>query len=125
MTKFTKTTEIDISAMQDVIEEETPKRSKLSFVLPMIISVVLAFFIWIYVTENSGDTKTKEFTDVTFPNVEVTYNIVVEGTNSALADINKDSFEITDNDGKVVVTIKSTASDKAKSVSVISFSEAE
>ena len=56
MTKFTKTTEIDISAMQDVIEEETPKRSKLSFVLPMIISVVLAFFIWIYVTENSGDT---------------------------------------------------------------------
>ena len=125
MTKFTKTTEIDISAMQDVIEEETPKRSKLSFVLPMIISVVLAFFIWIYVTENSGDTKTKEFTDVTFPNVEVTYNIVVEGTNSALADINKDSFEITDNDGKIVVTIKSTASDKAKSVSVISFSEAE
>ena len=125
MTKFTKTTEIDISAMQDVIEEETPKRSKLSFVLPMIISVVLAFFIWIYVTENSGDTKTKEFTDVTFPNVEVTYNIVVEGTNSALADINKDSFEITDNDGKVVVTIKSTASDKAKSASVISFSEAE
>ena len=125
MTKFTKTTEIDISAMQDVIEEETPKRSKLSFVLPMIISVVLAFFIWIYVTENSGDTKTKEFTDVTFPNVEVTYNIVVEGTNSALADINKDSFEITDNDGKIVVTIKSTASDKAKSASVISFSEAE
>ena len=125
MTKFTKTTEIDISAMQDVIEEETPKRSKLSFVLPMIISVVLAFFIWIYVTENSGDTKTKEFTDVTFPNVEVTYNIVVEGTNSALADINKDSFEITDNDGKVVVTIKSTASDKAKSASIISFSEAE
>ena len=125
MTKFTKTTEIDISAMQDVIEEETPKRSKLSFVLPMIISVVLAFFIWIYVTENSGDTKTKEFTDVTFPNVEVTYNIVVEGTNSALADINKDSFEITDNDGKIVVTIKNTASDKAKSASVISFSEAE
>ena len=125
MTKFTKTTEIDISAMQDVIEEETPKRSKLSFVLPLIISVVLAFFIWIYVTENSGDTKTKEFTDVTFPNVEVTYNIVVEGTNSALADINKDSFEITDNDGKVVVTIKSTASDKAKSASIISFSEAE
>ena len=121
MTKFTKTTEIDISAMQDIIEEETPKRSKLSFVLPIIISIVLAFFIWIYVTENSDDLNTKSITGVSFPDEEITFDIVVEGTYSALADINEDSFEIKADGEGYVVTIKSTASEKAKSASVISF----
>ena len=121
MTKFTKTTEIDISAMHDVIEEETPKRSKLSFILPIIISIVLAFFVWIYVTENSDDVKKKTFTSVAVPNEEITLNIEVEGTYSALADIDQDSFEITKKDDEYVVEIKSTASDKAKTASVISY----
>lgn len=121
MTKFTKTTEIDISAMHDVIEEDTPKRSKLSFILPIIISIVLAFFVWIYVTENSDDVKKKTFTSVEVPNEEITLNIEVEGTYSALADIDQDSFEITKKDDEYVVEIKSTASDNAKTASVISY----
>ena len=121
MTKFTKTTEIDISAMHDVIEEDTPKRSKLSFILPIIISIVLAFFVWIYVTENSDDVKKKTFTSVQVPNEEITLNIEVEGTYSALADIDQDSFEITKKDDEYVVEIKSTASDNAKTASVISY----
>lgn len=121
MTKFTKTTEIDISAMQDIIEEETPKRSKLSLVLPIIISIVLAFFIWIYVTENSDDVKKKTFT-VQAPNEEITLYIEVEGTYSALADINEDSFEIEKDGDSYKATIKSSASDKA-SASVISCDE--
>lgn len=121
MTKFTKTTEIDISAMHDVIEEETPKRSKLSFILPIIISIVLAFFVWIYVTENSDDVKKKTFTSVHVPGEEITLNIEVEGTYSALADIDQDSFEITKKDDEYVVEIKSTASDNAKTASVISY----
>ncbi len=121
MTKFTKTTEIDISAMHDVIEEDTPKRSKLSFILPIIISIVLAFFVWIYVTENSDDVKKKTFTSVQVPNEEITLNIEVEGTYSALADIDQDSFEITKKDDEYVVVIKSTASDNAKTASVISY----
>jgi hypothetical protein len=121
MTKFTKTTEIDISAMHDVIEEDTPKRSKLSFILPIIISIVLAFFVWIYVTENSDDVKKKTFTSVEVPNEEITLNIEVEGTYSALADIDQDSFEITKKDDEYVVVIKSTASDNAKTASVISY----
>ena len=125
MTKFTKTTEIDISAMQDIIEEETPKRSKLSLVLPIIISIVLAFFIWIYVTENSDDVKTKEFSSVNFVDQNVTLDIVVEGTYSALADINEDSFEIKKDGDSYAVTIKSTASEKAKSASIISSNVSE
>ena len=120
MTKFTKTTEIDISAMHEVIEEETPKRSKLALVLPIIISVVLAFFVWIYVTENSDDVKTKTFT-VQVPNEEITLDIEVEGTYSALADINEGSFEIKKDGDGYAVTIKSTASDKAKTASVNSY----
>ncbi len=123
MTKFTKTTEIDISAMHEVIEEETPKRSKLSLVLPIIISIVLAFFVWIYVTENSDDVKTKTFTSIEVPNEEITLDIEVEGTYSALADINENSFEIKKDGENYSVTIKSTASDKAKSASVISYTE--
>ena len=123
MTKFTKTTEIDISAMHEVIEEETPKRSKLAFILPIIISIVLAFFVWIYVTENSDDVKKKTFTGVSVPNEEITLNIEVEGTYSALADINESSFEIKKDGEKYDVTIKSTATDKAKTASVISVTE--
>lgn len=123
MTKFTKTTEIDISAMHEVIEEETPKRSKLAFILPIIISIILAFFIWIYVTENSDDVKTKTFSDVSVPGEQITLDIEVEGTYSALADINKDSFEIKKDGEKYEVTIKSTASDKAKNASVVSYTE--
>lgn len=122
MTKFTKTTEIDISAMHEVIEEETPKRSKLAFILPIIISIVLAFFVWIYVTENSDDVKKKTFT-VQAPNEEITLYIEVEGTYSALADIDEDSFEIEKRGEEYVATIKSSASDKAKSASVISCDE--
>ena len=120
MTKFTKTTEIDISAMHEVIEEETPKKSKLSLILPIIISIVLAFFIWIYVTKNSSDVKTKTITGVSVPNEEITLDIEVEGTFSALADINENSFEIKKDGEEYVATIKSSATDKAKSASVIS-----
>ena len=122
MAEFTKTTEIDISAMHEVIEEETPKRSKLALVLPIIISVILAFFVWIYVTENSDDVKTKTFT-VQVPNEEITLDIEVEGTYSALADINEGSFQIDWDGEKYVATIKSTASDKAKTATVNSCNE--
>ena len=50
MAKFAKTTEIDISAMHEVVEEHAPKRSKLFTIIPIILSVIIAFGIWIYVT---------------------------------------------------------------------------
>ena len=90
MAEFTKTTEIDISAMHEVIEEETPKKSKWRWILSIIISIVLAFIVWVYVTEVSTDEHTKVFHDIEVANAEnETVDIVVTGTYSELADLEK------------------------------------
>ncbi|MBO5091442.1 MAG: hypothetical protein J6C61_03060 [Clostridia bacterium] len=95
MAEFTKTTEIDISAMHEVIEEETPKKNKWRWVLSIIISIVLAFIVWLYVTEVSTDEHTKVFYDIQVVNAEnETVNVAVTGTYSELADLKKDHIVV-------------------------------
>ena len=95
MAEFTKTTEIDISAMHEVIEEETPKKNKWRWVLSIIISIVLAFIVWVYVTEVSTDEHTKVFYDIQVVNAEnETVNVAVTGTYSELADLKKDHIVV-------------------------------
>lgn len=104
MAKFTKTTEIDISAMHDVIEEETPKRNKWFTIIPIIISVIVAFAIWMYVTENSSDINEVNFT-VEVENLDTaeTIELVASGTNSNLADFNKKDVKASYKDGKYII----------------------
>ena len=95
MAEFTKTTEIDISAMHEVIEEETPKKNKWRWVLSIIISIVLAFIVWLYVTEVSTDEHTKVFYDIQVVNAEnETVDVAVTGTYSELADLKKDHIVV-------------------------------
>lgn len=95
MAEFTKTTEIDISAMHEVIEEETPKKNKWRWILSIIISIVLAFIVWVYVTEVSTDEHTKVFYDIQVVNAEnETVNVAVTGTYSELADLKKDHIVV-------------------------------
>ena len=96
MAKFAKTTEIDISAMHEVVEEQAPKRSKWFTIIPIIISVIIAFGLWIYVTENSTDINTVEFTAVVEETGEE-IELVVSGTNSNLADFDKTKVIVTYN----------------------------
>lgn len=92
MAKFAKTTEIDISAMHEVVEVEPPKRSKWFTIIPIILSIVIAFGIWIYVTENSRDINTIKLS-VAVEGTEDEIELEVSGTNSNLADFDKSKLE--------------------------------
>ncbi len=100
MAKFTKTTEIDISAMHDVIEEDTPKKSKWGIIIPIILSVVIAFGVWISATNQSPDTKEMIFEEITVVDsngnsVGEKVDVEVIGTYSQLADMKKEYIVVT------------------------------
>ena len=110
MAKFTKTTEIDISAMHEVIEEETPKKSKWRWILSIIISIILAFIVWVYVTEVSTDEHTKVFHNIEVENSDETVNIVVSATYSELADLEKSHIVVVKSSyGEYSISLKSDA----------------
>ncbi len=91
MANFTKTTEIDISSMHDVMEEETPKKNKWGVIIPIVLSILIAFGIWLFATEKSTDLHTKTFDvsvqDVSGNVLDETIEIDVKGTYSQLADM--------------------------------------
>ena len=119
MAKFTKTTEIDISAMHEVVEETTPKKSKFKLVLSIVISVLIAFIIWIVATEISTDTHEKTYTGIEVLNSEETIEVKVKGTYSALADVKKEHFHVEKVGDKYIVILTKNN----KSVEIISPSQ--
>ena len=99
MDKFTKTTEIDISAMHDVMEEETPKKNKAGKIVAIIFSLIAAICIWVYAAETNGSIETDTYeVQATFDNELMDFYVYVSGTNSQLADF----------DAKDIVIIKKT-----------------
>lgn len=107
MDKFTKTTEIDISAMNDM-EDETPKKGKAGKIIALIICLIASIFIWLLVMETDDDTLIKkEFSDVA---VKIEYlgkkneaydieidnlDVVVKATRSDMADLSKEDITLT------------------------------
>lgn len=93
MDKFTKTTEIDISAMNEM-EDETPKKSRVGTIVALIVCLFVSLFIWIFVMETDTSLVEKDF-----ENISVT---IIN---------NKNNFEITAED--ITVAVKATRSDFA------------
>lgn len=120
MAKFTKTTEIDISAMHEVVEEETPKKNRLGWIISIIVAIIIAFVVWLYVIETSNDLHEKTFNDVSVPGTEDTIDITVKGTYRALADLERDHFDISVAGDEYIVKIKSDAPENALTVTIIS-----
>lgn len=109
MAKFAKTTEVDISAMHEVVEEQAPKKNKWFTIIPIVLSVMLAFGLWIYVTENSTDLNTVTYNIEVENATDETVSIVAEGTNSNLAGLQKENIKIVkEENGTYTVTIKGT-----------------
>ena len=96
MDKFTKTTEIDISAMHDVMEDDTPKKNRVGKIIAIIISLIVAIGIWIYATETNGSIETDTYeVQVTIDDMVLDFYARVSGTNSQLADFDASKIVIT------------------------------
>ena len=108
MEKFTKTTEIDISAMNE-IEDEAPKKSNVGNVIAIIVCLVLAILIWVFVIETDDSLTSKVYkvniTDTVdgYEIVNTSINVEIKATRSDLADLSKD---------EIIVTIDKTALNK-------------
>ena len=99
MDRFSKTTEIDISELA-AIEDDTPKKSKIGNIIALILSIIIAIFIWLYVMEtnvlteqiNIDDIYVYSYSDVNIP-IEKR-PIKVSGMRRYLVDFDKDDFKI-------------------------------
>ena len=96
MDKLTKSAEVN-SFDSSSLEEETSKKSKVTKVIALVISLLLAVAIWLYVVETDETIFEEEFVvDVEILNADSAYEItandvtvVVKGTTSQLVDIDK------------------------------------
>ena len=95
MDKFTKTTEVDLSNV-NMIEEETPQKSKWGKVIAIIVSLVLAVSAWLYAMETDTTTFEKVYDDIDVVVVgksekfNISANkvsVTLVGTNSQLVDV--------------------------------------
>ena len=101
MDKFTKTTEIDISAMTEM-EDETPRKSSVGKVVAMIFCLIFAIIIWLFVMEIDTSIQEREYKNISIlitddtgyvVTGEKSIDVVLTGLNSELADIEKDQIK--------------------------------
>ena len=97
MDKFTKTTEIDISAMVDM-EDETPKKSKAGTIVALIVCLIVSLFIWVFVMETDSSLIEKTYDDISVTIINNTENlnitaedvsVAIKATRSDFADLKK------------------------------------
>ncbi len=105
MDKFTKTTEIDISAMKDM-EDETPKKSNVGKIIAMVICLIASIFIWLLVMEIDDTKIQKEYKDIAVqivyedsqnPEYEIVadkIDVTIEATRSDMADLSKEGITL-------------------------------
>lgn len=104
MDKFTKTTEIDISAMTEM-DDETPKKSNVGNIIAFICCLIFAIFIWLFVMEIDSTIHERAFDDIyveVFGNEDAGYtvsgdlkvDVVLTGVSNELADVDKDDIRV-------------------------------
>ena len=102
MDKFTKTTEMDISAMHET-EEKAPKKSKIGSIVAIVVCLFVAVVIWLYAMEIDIAEHTREYNNVSVDLVgnadydisgDLSVNVVLVGPNSDLVDIEKSDIKV-------------------------------
>jgi hypothetical protein len=102
MDKFTKTTEMDISAMHET-EEKAPKKSRIGSIIAIVLCLIIAVVIWLYAMEIDIAEHTREYNDVSVDLIgnadydvsgNLSVNVVLIGHNSDLVDIDKSDIKV-------------------------------
>ena len=102
MDKFTRTTEMDISAMQNV-KEAAPKKNRIGSIVAIIFCLFIAVIIWLYAMEIDADMHTREYKSVAVELIgnadydisgDLNVDIVLVGANKDLVDIEKEDIRV-------------------------------
>lgn len=100
MDKFTKTTEIDISAMTEM-EDETPQKSSAGKVVAMIFCLIFAIIIWLFVMEIDTSIQEREYKNISILKVsdagytvtgDENVDVILTGFSHELADIDRNEI---------------------------------
>lgn len=102
MDKFTKTTEIDISAMTEM-EDETPKKSNVGNIIAFISCLIFAIIIWLFVMEIDTTIQERTYNDISIEKIgdagytvsgELSVDVVLTGISRELANIGKEDIRV-------------------------------
>ncbi len=102
MDKFTRTTEMDISAMHEV-KEAAPKKNRIGSIVAIVFCLFIAVIIWLYAMEVDVAMHTREYNDVSVELIgnadydisgDLNVDVVLVGANSNLVDIKKDDIRV-------------------------------
>ena len=119
MEKFTKTTEMDISAMSEM-ENPTPQKNKLGSIISIIFCLLIAVVIWLFAMENDVTEHTREFDNIQVNLIgndgylvsgNLNIDVVLVGTNKDLADIEKEDIYVVLDFSKINNLISNTEID--------------
>ena len=106
MDKFTKTTEMDISAMNEAEEEASKKnkgKSKIGTIISIILCMFVAVAIWLFAMESDDSLYSRTYKDINVNLIgndgyevsgDLCVDVVLLGTNSELADIEREEIEV-------------------------------
>ena len=127
MDKFTKTTEVDISNM-NLVEDDTPQKSKIGKIIAIITSLILAVAAWVYVMETDETIIKQEFKDINVTIVGNTdkYNITAEKVNVVLLGTHSQLVDV--DPSKIVVTVNAMSQYKdtvTECLATVSYSDEE
>lgn len=100
MDRFSRTTEIDTAEIAAAtMEDDAPKKSKVSIIITATICLLIAIIIWLWVMEIDQDIIQKTYSDIPVYTTDsdttpiLTTDIIVNGIRRNIIDIKSEDFK--------------------------------
>lgn len=101
MDRFSKTTEIDTAEIAAAtMEDDTPKKSKVTNIIALVLCLLIAVVVWVFVMETDTNYIEKNFdsvsvyADITNENPVDKVDIVITGIRKNVIDIDNDDIKL-------------------------------